>query len=169
MIKNKRKGGNNTMKPKEYVKQIKKHPLHQQFKKGTVYTNTKDIINKDQLQIREANKQLLKKLIRNPAIIEVMLEEENLNKIKLQTEHKIAIYNENNIIIYTAQKTGLTLKQLQSELKNNLIPNTHEDLNKQEYQRPIQEKLRKLNYKNITPGTSGRYTKIDVQTIIRTK
>ena len=65
---------------KKYIKKIKKNPMDKTLKKGISTATIPDALNTNQNEIHQTKRQLLKKLISDEEILNIMTQEENLKK-----------------------------------------------------------------------------------------
>ena len=107
-------------------------------------------------------KQLLQKAILDQQLLEIMLENQNMNKIKDRLQTKITVYNQEGEEIATAQKFFSTPDEIRTELVEEFTPGNEYDY--------IGNNLRLLQYTSInSPPGKERLGSIKVQIIFRQK
>lgn len=80
-------------KKKQGIKIIRRKPkIDKIIKKGITRATIKNIYNTNNLEIKNAYKKLLKPLVKDKGLLELLCTEENINKLRYRFEHRI-IFN----------------------------------------------------------------------------
>lgn len=143
-----------------YLKEIEKRPtIHEAIKEGITQVTIKNIHKVSQKTIQDAQKDLLKDLIIDKNLINLVTTPENTKKLASRYENRIMVKDTEGKVVAIAVKYNTTPEQVINEIKNNL-----KQFGEEEY---IEKKLGKMGYQ--TDGRSGKVIigNIDMTIIFR--
>jgi len=144
-----------------YLKRIQKTPtIETKLKKGSNNTTIQNIHNTNNQQIHEKTKTLLRTLVLDKKLLEIISTEENLKKIKYRLEHEITITGKNNETLAKATTFNKTIQEVVNELKNTIRKET-------EMTYTIKDNLKNKKYNNIQILSKGTINKITLKTTYR--
>jgi hypothetical protein len=148
----------------KYLKKVSKRGnLNTSIKKGIASVEIKDIKKADNKTIFDKQKELLSELVLDNKLLELIVSEENMKKMKHRFEHRIKIVDAEGKTLIEANKFNVTLTQLAKEIKK-LIRDNEEvsDVSPRE----VTTKLKSNGYQPRF-NSPGNVKRVEVQTIFR--
>lgn len=113
-------------------------------------------------EIKQTEKELLKNVVKDQEILTILLQENNLQKIKHRFEHIISM-NDNEGKLITCNTIGKTLTDVTTELNTNIPYKTRTE----DFSPTLKQKLEAMQYKNIEHHRNGSIDIIKIKTIFR--
>lgn len=137
--------------------------IQETIKKGITTTQDNDILTTTNENINKMKKELLKPLIQDEQLLNIMIEEQNQQKIKHRYEHRLTYKDANNNTLATTNTFNITINEIQKELqthanKGQIITKNYES---------VLEQLQKLGHTNINKIEQGNINTIQITTILR--
>lgn len=160
------------IKPKPRVKRtfyqeqkLAKMPSISTSIKGGITKNYEPNINTmTNHKIHEYNKKLLRKLVKDNEILEMIAKEENMRKLSHRQEHTITLRNEHGETLGTATRYNRTTRETIQELLNSdLIGQQIRNITA-DYQSGINHKLRNIGYTKTEMKKTGTIRTISIET-----
>lgn len=149
-----------------YVAKIRKQgSLNKLVGKGITETKINNILNAGQTKLRKAKTELLKELVLDQTILDALIKEENMKKMKYRMEHRIKVQDKYGNTILEAKKFNITLDKIQKEIKKTLT--VGETVQEGERYGGAVMKLKNAGYQVSEGGHSGQINNISVHTIFR--
>ena len=102
----------------QYISKIKKRgSIESNIKKGIKDSVIKDIVTAKTEDITKAKKELLKDLVLDKDLLNLLISNENFNKLKNRMEYRLKAIDKYGNILIRAQAHGKTINQVQQELR----------------------------------------------------
>lgn len=146
----------------KYLRKIKKkYPtLQKAIKKGITTTTINEARTANNTTIKNAKIQLFKKLVLDQQLLQLIIKDENLRKIKSRFEYTIEIKDNKHQTIATAQKYNATIEEVIEELKHFKNGETTDPTKNYG---TTHEKLKYYNWKNIQETQQGKIQQIKLK------
>lgn len=151
-----------TRKAKRYVKQ--RPSINKQIKKGIGIGEIKDVHKATTKELHEANKAMLRGLVLDEELLNLLVTKENMKKLVNRIETRITLHANDGGRLATASKFRTLPEQNITQLKK--------DIRKGEYvgegtRGPVARKLKQLEYKGIDITSEGKLGRISMTLIFR--
>lgn len=148
----------------KYIKKIKKRgTLNSNIKKGITSTIIHNAENISNAKIKKAKTELVERLIYDKDILELIIRDENFNKLRNKFEYHIIVKDRNNKELLTCFKHNETLQKILEDIKK-MKKNKDVRHNKTD---SLKQFLKEKGYKNIKDTQDGKIHKIDLKIIFR--
>lgn len=149
---------------KDYVKQIKRSPkIGQTMRKGVVHTKIEDIHKISMFEIHEAKKRLLKPLVKDNALINILASMQNFSKLQHRLEYRIE-FRDKTKLLATGNMFNKTPEVVINNLKRKARLNT--EVLKSNYE-GFAGLMRKWDMESTNVNNKGILRRIDVTMILR--
>lgn len=154
-----------SQKADRYLKKIKKRPtLESQVEKGIGQAIIRDGRTAGQHHIRQATQNLLRKLVLDKKLLEIISTEENMKKIKHRLEHRLIFIGADKKIIGKSAVFRKTTTEVIRDIKN--IVGRNEEVIKQRTP-ALATKLTNYGYQKYDHRKDGKITTTKVHIIFR--
>lgn len=148
-----------------YLKKIRKLPTIQQaISRGITNTVIKNALKTTRSETERAKKNLLRNLVLDKDLLNVLVKTENIQKIKTRLEYRIQLQNANGEKIAETVTFNKTPEQVIQELKKGII--IGEGISKGETPK-VSNKLQNMGYQKLNIYRNGNIDKIKIHIIFR--
>lgn len=147
----------------KYLKKIKKKgTIEQNIKKGIGKATITNISRTGNTQKKQALRKLLKNLVIDKEIREIMILPENINKLKHRMEYKITFYNDEAEPLLRSSKMNTTIENVLQDTQ--WVEQQRERIDNTSPQK-VTEQLKRTGWKNIQLTKEGNctHTKLEIK------
>lgn len=150
----------------QYIAKLrKKKPLLSHIKKGLVHRLISNIHNVSDYKLNQVVKSLLKSLVFDKNILELVSTEENLRKLRSRFEHRVKVKDNKGKTLINANIFNKTPKEVKELLTKGLKKQEHVD--GQDRSGSVVRKMKEIGF-NVDPtGNTGNLNRIEVAIIFR--
>lgn len=157
------------MKPETYYKKLQKKPtINQTLKKGTSHATIQDTQTTNTQETNKIKQTLLKKLVKDQQIINILTEDQNFNKLANRLDYKLTIKGQTitnqETTLATAETQGKTLQQTIQEINQNIHKG---EKTRKDYEDKIIKRLKQYNWYNTETQQEGYITKTTLTITLR--
>lgn len=153
---------------KQYINKIKQKPkINETMKRGISTTRIQDARTAQNTEIRKAQIELLSGLVKDPQLINILIQEENMQKIKTRIETRYAFRNQKGEPLATANKIGQTPTQTTNEIKKLIKQNETIEEAHAKGTPKLETKLKQNGFQNIQIKENGTITQTTLTIILR--
>lgn len=111
-----------TRQAEQYLRKIKRTPtINQAIKRGITTSNIPDALRATQAQIKQAKKDILKNLVADPELLELLTLPENMNKLKHRLEYRVEFKDQQGKTLATVGTFNKTPEEVVNELKKTIV------------------------------------------------
>lgn len=130
----------------QYISKIRKQrTLNQIIKSGIAKVTLENVHKKGNYEMKEAIKKLLYQVVLDPQLVEILTQEQNLEKIKHRFEYTLNIKNDKQETVLIMNKFNITPQRVLNEIKQSIEEG--EDISHAGSKSTTARKLKTYNWK----------------------